>query len=222
MTQVASRAPDGSISTGSEETSVTRIPPASRSVGLCWPFHRPAVVLQGGLDTIANHHANDLGVRHAIDLAPVTDTGRVRSGGSAPQDVTSYVGFGEPVLAPADGRVSRVRDGHPDHSDAPFADPYGNHVVLELEGGDYLTLGHLQQDSIVVEPGDSVRIGEVLGAVGNSGVSTMPHLHVHVQAGPRPTSPSVGIEFIETDACCQPDDREAARGTVIWPVGSGT
>ena len=42
-------------------------------------------------------------------------------------------------------------------------------------------IGHLQQGSIRVKEGDRVAAGTVLGLTGNSGNSTGPHIHIHVQ-----------------------------------------
>jgi murein DD-endopeptidase MepM/ murein hydrolase activator NlpD len=42
----------------------------------------------------------------------------------------------------------------------------------------------MQPGSVRVKPGDRVRRGQVLGLVGNTGVSSEPHLHFHVMDGP--------------------------------------
>ncbi len=55
---------------------------------------------------------------------------------------------------------------------------YGNHVVID-HGYNYKTLyGHMS--SINVKEGDKVRRGDIIGAVGNTGTSTAPHLHYEV------------------------------------------
>jgi len=56
---------------------------------------------------------------------------------------------------------------------------YGNVVVLSHHGG-YLTVyGHLE--TIAVRRGQQLRRGQRLGAVGNTGWSTSPHLHYEVR-----------------------------------------
>lgn len=55
---------------------------------------------------------------------------------------------------------------------------YGRHVVIN-HGYGYKTLyGHMSK--IMVKPGQKVKRGDVIGLVGNSGVSTAPHLHYEV------------------------------------------
>jgi murein DD-endopeptidase MepM/ murein hydrolase activator NlpD len=69
------------------------------------------------------------------------------------------------------GQAGRVRGG-------PSAIA-GNHVVIALDGhGPYILLAHLQRGSVTVTAGDHVQEGAVVGACGNSGNSTQPHLHI--------------------------------------------
>jgi hypothetical protein len=56
----------------------------------------------------------------------------------------------------------------------------GNFVFLNC-GTAHVLLGHLHQGSVSVRPGDRVTAGQRLGAIGNSGNSDEPHLHVHAQ-----------------------------------------
>jgi len=75
---------------------------------------------------------------------------------------------GVPVLAALGGRVVS----------AGYEKGYGNNVMIEHEGRFRTRYAHL--GSISVKPGDVVRDREVLGAVGNSGRSTGPHVHFEV------------------------------------------
>jgi murein DD-endopeptidase MepM/ murein hydrolase activator NlpD len=60
----------------------------------------------------------------------------------------------------------------------------GNLVVLDLGKDLYAFYSHLQPGSIRVKPDDRVRVGQVLGLVGNSGNGNAPHLHFQVSDGP--------------------------------------
>ncbi len=57
----------------------------------------------------------------------------------------------------------------------------GNLTVLRLEDGTELWYAH--QSKITVEAGDDVQPGQVIGAVGTTGNSTGPHLHLEVRPG---------------------------------------
>ena len=56
----------------------------------------------------------------------------------------------------------------------------GNTVVLEVGPETFVVYAHLVPDSIAVQPGQQVQVGQVIARLGNSGNSTEPHLHVHV------------------------------------------
>ena len=61
---------------------------------------------------------------------------------------------------------------------------FGNHVIIDHQNGEYSFLAHFKQGSIAVEMGDVVKTGHLLGLCGNSGNSTEPHLHYHLQTAP--------------------------------------
>jgi len=56
-------------------------------------------------------------------------------------------------------------------------------VVVRLADGSFVFYGHLKQGSVRVREGQTVSTGDELGALGNSGQSDAPHLHIHVSDG---------------------------------------
>jgi murein DD-endopeptidase MepM/ murein hydrolase activator NlpD len=92
---------------------------------------------------------------------------------------------GVAVRAAADGRVLRVRDGEPDRTvrggPGTGGRDAGNGVVIDHGDGWETQYSHLQQGSVTVRPGASVRRGAVLGRVGLSGNTEYPHLHFSVR-----------------------------------------
>jgi hypothetical protein len=87
------------------------------------------------------------------------------------------------VTAPAAGVVERVRNDVADNAlgVCNYADSWGNFVCIRLDQGGYALLAHLRQSTITVKSGTRVEIGTHLGAIGNSGRSPVPHLHLQVQ-----------------------------------------
>ncbi len=75
------------------------------------------------------------------------------------------VDYGQPVKATAEGRVVS----------AGWSGGYGNMVEIDHGGGLTTRYGHMS--AILVQPGDRVQIGSVVGRVGSTGRSTGPHLH---------------------------------------------
>jgi len=92
---------------------------------------------------------------------------------------------GTPVYATADGVVKTAGN---------VGNGFGNHVIVG-HGFGYETLyGHMFR--IKARAGQSVRRGEVIGWVGNTGKSTGPHLHYEVHKYGRPVDP---IYFFYSD-----------------------
>jgi murein DD-endopeptidase MepM/ murein hydrolase activator NlpD len=94
---------------------------------------------------------------------------------------------GVAVLAAADGKVLRARDGVDDVSvrttgtSAVAGRECGNGVVVSHEGGFETQYCHLASGSVAVRPGRAVKAGEVIGRVGLSGRTEYPHLHFVVR-----------------------------------------
>ena len=112
---------------------------------------------------------------------------RVKPGG---QGETVHAGIdipapeGEVILAAADGTVSEV----------DFDPERGNYLVLDH--GDGLTTLYGQCRDFTVEEGDTVRAGEMIGAVGSTGMSTGPHLHFEVRQDDEPQNP---VAYFDSD-----------------------
>ncbi len=95
---------------------------------------------------------------------------------------------GVDVLAAAEGRVLRLRDGVADQqlSDAERRKVLkqdrgcGNGVLIEHGAGWQTMYCHLKQDSIVVAKGETVKAGQKIGEVGQSGNAEFPHVHLEV------------------------------------------
>lgn len=106
-----------------------------------------------------------------------------RGGGTRNED---YYAFGREVLAPGDGTVIEVIEGVRDNAPGSM-NPYsalGNCVVIEHRKLEVSVLAHLKLGTSVVKVGDKVKRGQLLGKCGNSGNSSEPHLHYHLQNSP--------------------------------------
>jgi hypothetical protein len=126
--------------------------------------------------------------RYAVDWEQLNASGSIYSGPQ--QKLESYAIFGKPAIAVADALVESVIDGQPEQTPGKYptnitvADADGNSVILDLGEHRYALYAHMQPGSIKVHRGDRVKLGQVLGLVGDSGNSVVPHLHFHVMDGP--------------------------------------
>jgi len=88
------------------------------------------------------------------------------------------------VFAVAPGTVRAIRDGMPDvNANDPAAPDLsgrscGNAVVIRHADSWETRYCHLKQGSVIVRSGDSVDAGTQLGAIGLSGRTEFPHLHL--------------------------------------------
>ncbi|MBT3864882.1 M23 family metallopeptidase [Candidatus Peregrinibacteria bacterium] len=115
----------------------------------------------------------------------------------------SWETFGQQVHSPISGTVVEKRDGAPDNelNDVKVEENHwgwGNTLLIRDDTtGRYVRLCHFKEGSIKVNDGFHVEMGQELGQVGNSGWSTGPHLHVHLQAEAASTATSIPFEFVE-------------------------
>ena len=114
----------------------------------------------------------------------------------------NFFGYGKELLAVADGTVIDVRDGVPDNEiiyklpPFSFATGTGNNVVIDIGDGKYAGYCHIIPGSIKVKKGDKVKQGQVIGLLGNTGMSDIPHLHFEVVTGKPSIIGGEGYPFV--------------------------
>lgn len=69
----------------------------------------------------------------------------------------------------------------------------GNYIIIKHEDGTFANYWHLNYDGALVNTGDTVQAGQVIGLSGNTGYSAFPHLHFEVTS-----QNTVGINQIPT------------------------
>ncbi|SKB04133.1 M23 family metallopeptidase [Aeromicrobium choanae] len=205
-------------------------------IELAYPFTGRWLARNSPVRRVPSHGTHLMGTTYAIDFIPVDERGR-----SAPRSWRAVVateppegfaGFGVPILAPCSGRVVVAHDGEPDHEarrSAPSLLTYaltqarrvragapaiaGNHVVIAMgEGGPFVLLAHLRQGSVRVAVGDEVVEGRAVGACGNSGNSTEPHVHLQVTDSlDWASARGLPLAFRGPDGPTLPDESEIVR-----------
>jgi murein DD-endopeptidase MepM/ murein hydrolase activator NlpD len=81
---------------------------------------------------------------------------------------------GRPVLATADGQIATLDYDH---------GGFGNYIIIKHKHGFYTRYAHLQSFAARIQKGQKVQQGQVIGYIGNTGLSTGPHLHYEVHIG---------------------------------------
>ena len=183
-------------------------------VAFSLPLHG-LVLVHDGHDFYSHHRRYNLVARYEIapssavsanlyayDFMRTTSSGLLFRGD--PNRKESWLSYGEPIFAPADGMVIEAVSDLPENTftstgeakspsleEAEDPGGFGNHVKIQHADGRVSWLLHMQPNSIRVRVGDHVRGGQLIGRIGFSGDSLFPHLHYNVTAGPN--YPSQGV-----------------------------
>ncbi len=126
--------------------------------------------------------------RYAVDWEQMDAGGHIYTGPR--EKLESYAIFGQPVLAVANALVVSVIDGQPEQTPGSYPthialnEADGNSIILDLGEKRYALYAHLQPGSIKVHRGEKVHLGQVIGLVGDTGNSIVPHLHFQVTDRP--------------------------------------
>jgi murein DD-endopeptidase MepM/ murein hydrolase activator NlpD len=145
------------------------------------PFRGEWYVFWGGDNEQVNYHASVRGQRRAADLIiKGTDDLSHKDTGRRNED---YFVYGKEILAAATGTVVTAIDGVPDNEPGSMNPlcAVGNCLIIDQGSNEYAVYAHLKPGSVRVDRGDKVRQGQVLALCGNSGNSSEPHFHFHLQ-----------------------------------------
>jgi murein DD-endopeptidase MepM/ murein hydrolase activator NlpD len=85
---------------------------------------------------------------------------------------------GDPIVATADGQVVAVEFD---------MNGFGNNIIIAHRHGFFTRYAHMQRFNVQI--GQRVQQGEIIGWVGNTGLSTGPHLHYEVHIGSEVVNP---------------------------------
>lgn len=139
--------------------------------------HFSAQITMNGVTRVPQRYAQDW-----ILLDPVT--GKAASGDASV--ARNYYGFGKEIISVTNGTVVDAFDGLPDSEGiyqplgATIETAAGNYVIVDIGNKKYACYAHMVNGSVRVKKGDVVREGQVIGLMGNSGNSDLPHLHFQV------------------------------------------
>lgn len=124
------------------------------------------------IQPVSNKDLKRMASGYGMRIHPVYKTRRMHWG----MDFTAPVGT--EIYATGDGIVAESKKA---------IKGYGNHVIIDHDYGYHTIYAHMS--TIVVKRGKKVKRGELLGYVGNTGLSTAPHLHYEVLKDSRKVNP---------------------------------
>jgi murein DD-endopeptidase MepM/ murein hydrolase activator NlpD len=145
------------------------------------PFKGQWDVVWGGDTKELNYHVQSEAQKNAFDILIKDNTGNsFKTDGKHNED---YYAFGKELTAPCDGEIMMVIDGVKDNVPGTMNPSYvtGNTVIIKTVNNEFLLFAHFKNHSVKVKEGQKVKQGQLLGLCGNSGNSSEPHLHFHIQ-----------------------------------------
>jgi len=118
--------------------------------------HTPAII------PISNKDLTKIGSGFGMRLHPILHIIRPHRG------IDFHAAVGTPVYASADGVVIK----------ADYSTTFGN--MVEIDNGFGISTVYAHLHTVIAKPGHKIVRGEVIGLVGNTGLSVGPHLHYEV------------------------------------------
>lgn len=150
-------------------------------------------VFWGGDTKAQNYHVVSTAQKNAFDILKLGPNNKShKNKGYYNED---YYAFGQPLYAAADGVAVKVVTGVEDNIPGKMnpGQMLGNAVIIKTANEEFLVYAHFQKGSLEIKEGDTISRGQYLGNCGNSGNSSEPHLHFHIQDGLNMLN-SVGIK----------------------------
>ena len=115
------------------------------------------------IQPVSNKNLKQMASGFGIRIHPIYKTQQFHDG----MDFTAKIGT--PIYATGDGKIAKVERN---------ARGYGNHLIID-HGFGYKTLyAHMSKFKVTI--GQKVNRGDVIGYVGNTGLSSGPHFHYEV------------------------------------------
>jgi len=136
------------------------------------------IIPDGEITAISSHLSGSSGLKEYVGyfLRPIIG-GHKTQGLHGHNGVDLASNYGSNVLAAADGEVIVSRqDG--------WNGGYGNYIVVKHGNGTQTLYAHLSGNAVSV--GQSVKQGQIIGQMGNSGKATGIHLHFEVRGAKNP------------------------------------
>lgn len=146
------------------------------------PSNYEQTVAWGGYTVKENYHKMAPDQCWAYDLV-ISKNGKTFT--NKGEKLTDYYCYGDKLISPSNGEVIKAYDSDPEMPIGALgggSSPFGNHIIMKVASSEFLYLCHLQPNSILVKKGDIVTQGQELGLIGNSGNTSEPHLHMHLQS----------------------------------------
>ena len=164
-----------------QQEAKTRFSDYITKTKLSLPFKEKWFVAWGGRSINENQHAISKSQRFAFDFV-IRKRCKTFEGNGKLND--NYHCYEKEIIAPGEGTVVDILDGVEENQVGQVPETHGNRVIIDHNNGEFSVLSHFKNGSIAVKLNDHVERGQFLGLCGNTGASSEPHIHYHLQNSP--------------------------------------
>ncbi len=156
---------------------------------------------------VPSHGTADFGEAYAIDFVMIQDNDKLKKPYRKSffeylfkgLQLSDFYGWGQTVYSPVSGEVIELENSVSERNPVNIVQDYkntinvtneyikngaspkiitGNYVMIKVNENTFALLAHLRKGSINVVVGQEISVYDVIGQLGHSGNSTMPHLHM--------------------------------------------
>lgn len=152
------------------------------------PFEGQWYIVNGGVTKEDSHSWIMISQRYAYDFVQIDDSTKTNKNLS--KELDDYYCYRQNILSPAEGVIVELKNKYidtprlePGQAGCNAKDVRGNYILIKHDNNEYSLLAHLLKDTFTVKVGDRVARGTIIAQCGNSGNTTEPHLHFHIQQG---------------------------------------
>lgn len=152
-----------------------------KTINLKFPLKNGTYYIHQGGTGILNYHKG-IFQKYSLDIIKLNNWGQAWSGKLfEPKQLKFYNIYKDTVYSPCNGIITKKIDHYDDHGIAPFnqlTKKKSNVIEIITPSNNKILLLHFSKNSIFVEQGDTIKTGQPLALVGNTGKSAHPHLHI--------------------------------------------
>ena len=137
--------------------------------------------------------------------------------------LSEYYCYKMPLYAPCDGTVVNVVNDAPEYNppERNSKGGVGNTVKIKTVNNEYLVIAHMSTGTVAVKVGQKVKQGDYLGKCGNSGNSSEPHIHIHLQ-NQENNSGAIGLQIQFSDIIVNGEKKDKWSPIRFEKVSNGT
>jgi murein DD-endopeptidase MepM/ murein hydrolase activator NlpD len=156
---------------------------------------------------VPSHGTNSFGETYAIDFVMINEEDKLKKSYRSSfvkyifkgLPLEDFYGWGQTVYSPVSGEIIGVENNIDERNPVNIISDYintievtkqftqngvsskiitGNYVMIKIDEKKFALLAHLKKGSINVVVGKKISVHDIIGELGHSGNSTMPHLHM--------------------------------------------